>query len=300
MLTPYSSVLPSGPAVGPFGGRLAYVSPTTIAVLPTTGSLVTVGSLVLALDGTGVVCDIADDLILSDGTDSGAPSVGLESLHVYMSTQDAFPFPMSLRMSSTAPTSVEGVQLLGATGNAAQWRHVGWVFTGFGPVSFVNTDRARNVVTRFNSLGTPVLVTPNYVDDDTDDTFAGAAANWAYAPGNSRFSFIGWGGAFELSLTMTLAVPDVLGNAYAAIGIDFTGGGSSPQAMAAICWDRGLIGNVPGSASYVLQTVEGQLYEAGILIRAAGGAAPTWYSSFARNGNTADPFGCVMSGVLPA
>lgn len=298
-LSHFARIMPLATTPGTFGGRLVAASGTVLDLRPFLGQLITVRDRQLLLQGTGVSNDItADNLITATGADAAALPVAGSIYHVYVSESEAFPFPLSLRLSSTAPTAIDGINYLGAADNAARWLHCGWVRLSAGG-QLVNTRTQRYVVNRYNQVFVPAECTPNYQDDNADDTWSINSAAWATVTvvnGTNSFSFLGDGSSLELDLFTTLLTPDVAQTAQVGIGVSVNGGATT---MAAAC--RFAAGAatapVPGGCRTVIDTVEGSLYT--VTFRAQCVGTAVFLADMVRNGAAADPVGSALSCLLP-
>lgn len=157
-----------------FDARMQRDSATQISLQQYRGSRVSVNGEVLLLDSTGLTCLSTHNLIGATGTDAGASLAVSTLYYAYVSNGSASYAPRSLRLSTTAPTSYNGIQYLAATGNGANWRFVGWVRTD-GSTQFVDSVTKRLVVNYYNVRPMLLEQYPGYVDDNAGTTFTQAA-----------------------------------------------------------------------------------------------------------------------------
>jgi len=106
--------------------RLLRDSTTQISLngLSGTSKLIEINGAYLDLS-SAIVCLTSDNLLSSTGADSGGAAAASTIYYVYASNASASFAPSDLRLSATAPTN----GYLGASGNALNWRHVGWLAT---------------------------------------------------------------------------------------------------------------------------------------------------------------------------
>lgn len=119
------------------------------------GNKVVVSGQTVNIPQTGLARDVADNLISAAGADSGAPGAANTLYYVYISNQKASFSPSSIRLSATPPSFVNGVKYLGNTGNALNWRFVGWVRLNATP-NFESSDKNRLIINYYNRLNLPL------------------------------------------------------------------------------------------------------------------------------------------------
>lgn len=294
-LVHYSRAMPSAPTIAPFQARLVRGSASRLDLVPAAGSLISVEDDILTVE-TSITCDLTDNLITAAGADAGAaPAAAALLYHAYVSNTDAFPFPLDLRLSLTAPTLINGVAYLGAAGtNAAHWRHVGWVFTTATP-ALVDTNARRQVVSRYNPVSVVQQMNPGYVDNDTNTPLANNNAAYALinAGADDNFFFIGNGDAVPLMAAATIRTIGAAECYFAlAVGIN----GAALEGVAAVL--------VPAATLFssmvcpkTLQTVEGVLYQVGMMIFTTS-VNSSVYVDLKRNGFVADTPSTVLTAVV--
>ncbi len=159
-----------------FNARLQRDSATTISLQGYKGRYVGIsGELVDVAAGFSLAQ--SDNRIDATGADAAA-ALAVDTLYyVYVSNSLASFSPLGIRCSLVAPSNVNGVKLLGAAGNALNWRFVGWVRTidNGGTPNFADSVTQRLVINYFNKLDLRMQVTPGYVDDNAPTTYTQAA-----------------------------------------------------------------------------------------------------------------------------
>lgn len=151
---------------GVFGGVLSVPTPATINLGRGKGSWIDAGGRSFQLPVGGYTVDVADNLIDAAGADAGAAMVASTVYYLYCSGRDVATFPASLRASLTAPSWVDGVRVLGATGDPSRWRFVGWCYTDAAVQIYDDLTR-RHICAAHNRVPVPLRVVPGYTDDNT-------------------------------------------------------------------------------------------------------------------------------------
>ena len=152
-------------------GRIARVSATQIALQRYTGDTVEVNGLNVSMGSSGVALNTTDNLVTSTGADSGGAMAASTLYYVYLSNSNASPFATQLRASTTAPTAFNGIRYLGTSGNAANWRFIGYVRTDAN-TNFQDSDTQRFVVNYYNRIQKRLFLCPGYTNASTDTTWA--------------------------------------------------------------------------------------------------------------------------------
>lgn len=124
---------------------------STLTLSQYIGNKVVVSGLTVSIPAVGMTRNIVDDLINAVGGDTGAPPAANTLYYVYISNRKANFSPESIRLSAQAPTLVSGVKYLGSSGNALNWRFVGWVRTNATP-QFASNDSQSFIVNYYNRL----------------------------------------------------------------------------------------------------------------------------------------------------
>lgn len=133
------------------------------------GSKVVVAGVTVAIPLAGLTVNIGDNLISAVGADSGGPPAASTLYYVYVSNRKASFSPESIRLSATPPSLVNGVKYLGSSGNALNWRFVGWVYPNATP-NFESSLESRLICNYYNRLTLPLFICSGYTDAD-DATF---------------------------------------------------------------------------------------------------------------------------------
>lgn len=164
-----------------------------LKLVPYIGNKVVVSGMTVVVPGTGLQVLNTDNLITATGADSGAPPVAATLYYVYVSNQKAGFSPSSIRLSASPPLTFNGVKYLGNTGNALNWRFVGWVQLDATP-DFVSNVTDRLIVNYYNRLLADLLVNPGYVDNNTPTTYSTVSTTFL-----TLASIIGGGAVSRLS-----------------------------------------------------------------------------------------------------
>lgn len=189
------------------------------------GNKVVVSGLTVVIPSSGLMRDIADNLIDASGADAGAPPAASTLYFVYVSNQQASFSPSSIRLSATSPVLLNGVRYLGTSGNAVNWRFVGWVVTNATP-QFESTVTSRLIANYYNRLKLKMYVNPGYVDDNAATTYTVNSASWQplstyVGSGTSRLSFISNGeDSIIYQATMVLSSANPSNSLLAGVGLD--------------------------------------------------------------------------------
>jgi hypothetical protein len=111
--------------------------------------------------------------------------------YVYLSNSNATTFASSLRGSTTARTSFNGIRYLGASGNASNWRFIGYVRTD-GSTHFVDSLTQRFVINYYNRRVLPLHTDPGYNNDNSETTYSTSSTTYTEGNGGtgSKVEFI--------------------------------------------------------------------------------------------------------------
>lgn len=142
------------------------------------GNKVVVSGLTVSIPQTGLDRDIADNLIDAAGADAGAPPAASTLYYVYISNKRSPFSPESIRLSATAPSYVNGVKYLGISGNALNWRFVGWVQPNATP-EFESSPTSRTIINYYNRFDLSLFLCPGYVDNNAFTTYVFSSATFA-------------------------------------------------------------------------------------------------------------------------
>ncbi len=168
-----------------FQGRLQRDSSTQVSLQRYMGDTVDVNGTSVSLGASGISLATTDNLITSTGADAGSAMTASTLYYVYVSNAGASPFPGDLRASTTAPSLYNGVKYLGTSGNAANWRFVGWVRTD-GSTQFVDSEAKRLVINYYNRRQLSLAV----AETTATWTYAGSAYQQARASAANQVELI--------------------------------------------------------------------------------------------------------------
>jgi hypothetical protein len=170
------------------------------------------------MGSSGIALNKTDNLITSTGTDATAAMAALTLYYVYVSNSNASPFPTQLRASTTTYTSVNGVRYLGSSGNALNWRFVGYVYTDAN-TTFQDTLTQRFVINYYNRR-----VLPMYRSETAASwTYSLPAYRQANANTANKVEFISNGeDATWIEVNVLAQAATTYGSAVVGIGIDTT------------------------------------------------------------------------------
>lgn len=279
-----------------FNARMVYTDATTITLIQYKGHYVEVYGELVDPGSSGLSCTPTDYLISSTGTDSGAGMGNSTLYYMYVSNSSASYASLSLRGSKTAPTlTSSGVYYLGTSGNALNWRFVGWVYLSSG--NFYDAYTRRWVVNYYNRLPLLLRATPGYVDDDTTTTYTTTSATYVEANGGTgnRITFLANGEdcvEYHVSGLNTSS-----GAGYPA----FTGVGEDQTTKAAVAAgdvDSGGSGYyTPVSLSNNYKPSQGYRYLALLIAQPFGGTG-TWCADERRYGSTTDPLCTQLTAII--
>lgn len=228
-----------------------------------------------------------DNTIDATGADTtAAPASG--TLHYcYLSSGNASAFPNDLRLSETAPSLVSGVYYLGTSGNALEWRFVGWVYVD-GSGEFQDSVTARHTINYYNRRALPLLTCPAFVDDNAQTTYGVNLATFTSINGGTGDSvtFVS-NGEDPVVLYVQAACSAASGTtAFVGPGFDST---TQPEVVAAF---RGTGSTATAVASKVLTAG----FRTGYLLCCTQTTAYTMIADTARFGAAADPPATFLAG----
>lgn len=266
---------------GAFFGKLQVDSTTQVSLQRYSGEFVEVDGELLPVGASGLTLTTVANLLTNTGADSGG-AMGTNTLyHLYVSNSQASFAASSLRASATAPSLLLGTFYLGTSGNAAHWRHVGWVRTD-GSTHFLDDATNRNLCNRYNGVWKTIKLTPGYVDDNALTTFSRTTATWALlntgtGDGGSYVS----NGVDAVSFDYHGLLDVTAHTANIGIGIDTTVNPVEEEQLIA-----GIKRN--GSVHHEEVSAEGY-HTVSMLFCSPDGVAITVYADDVRNGAAADP-----------
>lgn len=169
---------------GVFCARLARDSATQLSLKRENGQYVFVTGEFVDPGSGGLTITTTDNRIDSAGADAGAALTTSTLYYVYVSNSKATFAPLGIRLSTVAPSLYKGAYYLGTSGNAANWRHVGWVRTN-GSTQFVDDTTDRLVINRYNQRRLPILLQPGYNDNDSATSYTISSTTWAAVNGGT-------------------------------------------------------------------------------------------------------------------
>jgi hypothetical protein len=146
-----------------FQGRLQRDSATQVSLQRYIGDVVEVNGKNVSMGAGGIALATTDNLIDQSGLNAGSAMQINTPYYVYLSNASASYAPSSLRASTTAPPvpNYNGVKYLGTSGNAANWRFVGWLRTN-GSTEFVDDPNlGRLVINYYNRRPLSMYFTDN-------------------------------------------------------------------------------------------------------------------------------------------
>jgi hypothetical protein len=261
-------------------GRIQWDSTTQVSLQRYIGDTVEVNGLNLSMGSSGIALKTSDDLINSDGSDNTGVSMVASTLYyVYLSNANASPFPTQLRASATKYVSVNGVRYLGSSGNAANWRFIGYVRTD-GSTHFVDSDTQRFVVNYYNRRLARLFSCPGYVNDNLQTSYTTASTTWVAANGG------------------TGAKLEYIANGEDAIDVCCSGFSIGVGTNVGVAVEEDSANNIPMEAEtntgvvsftgqYTRTPAEGYRYEQ-LMIKTTSGTA-TYGADNTRQGASADP-----------
>jgi len=111
------------------GGRVVYSSATEIRQQQQTGRVIFIEDEDVLIGDSGVTRAPGDKLITSTGTEAAGAAVANSTYYVYRANSKSSYAANLLALCATAPTRLNGILMLGTTGNAIHWRYVGMLRT---------------------------------------------------------------------------------------------------------------------------------------------------------------------------
>ncbi len=275
------------------GGRLERTSSTTLDLTRTAGALTEVHGGLVPIPAAGLQLDISSYMIDSDGEEVAVAPAASTMYYTYLSNLKASYRPGGLAMSLQAPTLADdGFLYLGASGNALEWRFLGWVFLS-SAVQFTDNPVNRHVVNYYNRQLRHLRAFPGYSDDSANSVVAvpiGTSFELAHADG--QVSWIANGEDSErVCLVVAQASASGAANPRAGIGINSVTSAEIAHTLVTSANDY----------HYTLNWVEkgtaGEVQTASFL-SVSGTAAWTYYADLARAGSAADPHATILSAMV--
>lgn len=248
-------------------GRIQRDSATQVSLQRYTGDTVEVNGLNVSMGSSGLAFNaLTTDTITSTGADSTSLVAASTLYYVYISNANATFLPSSLALSTTAYTSFNGVRYLGSSGNAANWRFVGWVRTNASS-QFQDTPGKRFVINYYNRR--VLALYQDTLESTGTWTYSGTAWRQANANSNNQVEFIANGEDACFLQVSAHASPGAAGSS-AQIGV---GVGSATVNSAKLWFPDG------GTASYEFMIVStyldnpGEGYQVGYWIERQHGGS---------------------------
>lgn len=205
-----------------FQGRMQWDSATQVSLQRYGGDTVDVNGESVSIGASGITLTTTDNLILSTGADAAAAMGASTLYYVYVSNSSASPFPNDLRASTTAPSSFNGVKNLGTSGNAANWRFVGYVRTN-GSTQFVDSTSQRFVINYYNRRRLHLYAI------DTTNSWTYTTATWRQANANAanQIEFISNGEDTVEATVFGISESTTNTSRQVGVGVDVTNADSS-------------------------------------------------------------------------
>jgi hypothetical protein len=160
------------------------VSNTTLYLNRYVGDAVDVNGETVLLGSSGISLTTTDNLITSTGADAGSAMGASTLYYIYVSNSSASPFASDLRASTTAPSLYNGVKYLGTSGNAANWRFVGWIRTN-GSTNFIDSPAQRFVVNYYNRVRKALFTCPGYLNNGSTTSWTYSGTSWQQMNGGT-------------------------------------------------------------------------------------------------------------------
>ena len=264
----------------------------TLTLRQYAGNKVVVAGLTVSVSSSGLSVDVTDNLIDAAGADAGAPPSPSTLYYVYISNRRSPFSPESIRLSATPPVLVNGVKYLGASGNALNWRFVGWVQPNATP-EFESTTVNRLIVNYYNKRALSILVNPGYVNDDAYTSYLISSATFQKIHADAEGSFIS-NGEDAVALTLNYMVNTGGHGGNNLIGMGF---GSDYLTSPRVCFtlQPDFNGN-RGALAYSGLEAEGLVPIS--LLGVCSTGTDEIYADSARFGAVADPRSTMISGTI--
>jgi hypothetical protein len=267
----------------------------TVTLFPYEGTSIDISGQVITVPTLGLAVDITDHIIDSTGADSGAAPVALNNVYsAYVSNGSASYAPTSVRLSITGPSLVSGVKYLGTSGNALNWRFIGWIGTNTTP-KFESSLARRYVVNWYNRQAARMFVCPNYVDDNASATYTVTSTTYTSLNGgvDDYVQYISNGDT--CSFVFSAFNNNNIGGVGGRIGLGLnTSAGPSSTAIIA---SAGTFSTSISGFSHEVESAPASLQM--MCCSPSGGTHITFVADDARNGCTADPAVTFLEGTVP-
>lgn len=227
--------------------------------------------------------DTSDNLIDSSGGDAGAAMAAGTTYHIYLSNSSPATFPLSMRGSTTAPSTLNGVYYLGTSGDAVYWRYAGIVHTD-ASTHFNDSLTKRNVASYYNRLARELFVCPNYNDNNAQTTYniLTGTGNW------QRLTTLEYC-CFQDEAVLFGAVAAATGFTVGKVGIAINGTSALDSAVQMVTKSHPVTMRAEKTPTSYFNT-------AGMFTQDSG--TITMIADFARNGLSSDPPVTFFEGVV--
>lgn len=280
-----------------FQGRLQRDSTTQVSLQRYCGDTVDVNGESVSLGAGGIALSTTDNLISSTGSDSGGAMAITTLYYVYVSNSSASPFPSDLRASTTAPSSYNGIKYLGTTGNAANWRFVGYVRTisNGGTPNFADSETQRLVINYYNRRVLRLFTCPAYNNNNAITTYTTTSTTFVAANSGtgSRLEFIAngedavWYAGNMQSYASNSNVENIVGV-----------GENSTTSAAVARSDQSYTVTAYAVPSVANMTLFSEGYNFLELLIAVGSNTLTVIADYSRRGSSADPYATYLIAEL--
>lgn len=278
---------------GAFFGRLYVQSTTTIRLSRYGGKTVRVGANDIEIPSTGLDVTTTQSLINSSGASAGSNPLASTLYYVYLGGPGASYKANSIGLSSTAPTLVDGIYMLGSSSGASNFRFLGWAYTN-SSTQFVDSDTNRHLVNYYNRIQKHLITAPGYNNNSADTTWTTTSTTWVKINGGtgSTVSFISNGEDCSSFHAFTSCANSGTG-AYTFIGI---GDNSSTTAFC----NSSHVGSV-GSGIYCgMTTTPAVGYREIHMLARVSATTGTYVLDRTRGGGSSDPRATILHGTIMA
>ena len=256
--------------------RLDYTNTTTLTLTPTGGNKIAITGVLETVSSQTMVSGTT--LISASGANLGTVMAASTLYYTYFSGVSASYAPQTLHPSATVPSLVNGVYYLGSSGNALNWRYVGWVKPTAALV-FANSDTQRLVKSYYNRRPARMFLCLGYNNNDTLGSVSLNSNPWAVhsSVASPHFEFIADGDE-TVEVDCVIHWSNDAQDSYVSVALD-----STTDAL---------------NAGYLVMSTKGVTESHNRLVPSAGyhylnlmyrtTGARTAYIDFARNGSVAD------------
>lgn len=264
--------------------RFNRLNGTTAQLVSHQGNRLDVNGELLTVAAAGQNIVVTDFLIDALGISTGAGMLASTLYFIYASNTSASAFPSSVRGSTTAPSLFNGVKYLGATGNEANWRFVGWMFPNAGiTLPFGGVDLP--VKSEYNRRNRRLMASPAFVNDNARATYTTTSTTWTRANGGtgSRISAIFDG--IESAKVRAFGLAEATAATEAHLGISRNG--SITDVLNSAVTESTTPESVSCEVRDLVPTEGNQTFD--LMIRAGSAAVATFVADDIRAGAVDDP-----------